>query len=74
MLLIRKIASGPRFLVQLPLYRCWYEMVQFKFYLGVSVFLFLVEFTAESRQLKRYFSNEIPTGLKNIKEITQDKY
>jgi hypothetical protein len=42
--------------------------------LGVSLFLFLVEFTAESRQLKRYFSNEIPAGLKNIKEITQEKY
>ncbi len=38
------------------------------------MFLFLVEFTAESRQLKRYFSNEIPGGLKNIKKITQEKY
>jgi hypothetical protein len=33
-----------------------------------------VETWAESRQLKRYFSKEIPKKLKNIKEITQEAY
>ena len=44
------------------------------FYLGIQIGIYLIETWAESRQLKRYFSKEIPEKLKNIKEITQEAY